>query len=61
MPDKTQITVTVEGQKVIVPAKTFSTGSTGFYAQTQVVIDGIAYKANIQIINTATKRKGAAL
>lgn len=41
-----------------VPPKNFKTGSKGFHAQGQVMIDGKRYQMNIQLVEIGSRNNG---
>ena len=51
----------IDGQTIILNARKFSTGSTGFYGTGKVVIDGKKYQVNMQavLIGSKPESKGA--
>jgi hypothetical protein len=49
------ITAMVEGQAVLANAKTFSTGSKGFFGSGKLVIDGKKYQTQVQMVEIGSK------
>ena len=58
---KVAVMVNVDGLPLVANYKAFATGSEGFYVAQRVTIDGITYRASIQVVREGSKNEvGAA-
>ena len=51
----TEVTVTVEGQDIMALARTFSTGSEGYFATAAPVIAGEKYQLSLSLVRHGSK------
>lgn len=55
MSDRNSVLVTIEGSQVVANAKTFSSGSRGFWAGEKVTLDGKRYQVSLSIVEIGSK------
>jgi len=55
---KAQLEVMVDGNKVIMDAKNFSTGSDGYHFAGKLTINGVPYQVNLLATRIGSKPKG---